>query len=101
MCLRHDIMRLVSLALSLCLTALPLAAQSPTYDLVIRSGRIIDGTGSPWYSGDLGIRDGRIVAIGRLEGAKAKRSWSIPGCRPRSSRASPPRSPVRAVPPHP
>jgi len=42
-----------------------LSAQSPTpaFDLVITDGRIIDGTGSPWYSGDLGIRDGKVVAI--------------------------------------
>ncbi|MBV8495909.1 MAG: D-aminoacylase [Gammaproteobacteria bacterium] len=38
------------------------------FDLVIIHGRIIDGTGSPWYSGDIGVRDGRIAAIGRLEG---------------------------------
>jgi dihydroorotase/N-acyl-D-amino-acid deacylase len=50
-----------------------LAAQSPAFDLVIRNGRIVDGTGSPWYAADVGIRDGRIAAIGRLEGAKAKR----------------------------
>jgi dihydroorotase/N-acyl-D-amino-acid deacylase len=42
-----------------------------TYDLIIRDGHIIDGTGSPWYSGDVGIRDGRIAAIGELSGASA------------------------------
>ena len=31
------------------------------YDVIIRNGRIIDGTGNPWFSGDLGIRDGRIA----------------------------------------
>jgi len=36
------------------------------FDLVITHGRIIDGTGSPWYSGDVGIRAGRIAAIGEL-----------------------------------
>jgi N-acyl-D-amino-acid deacylase len=56
-----------------------LRAQSPSFDLVIRNGRIIDGTGSPWYSSDLGIRDGRIAAIGRLEGAKAKRTVDASG----------------------
>ena len=56
-----------------------LRAQSASFDLVIRNGRIIDGTGSPWYSGDLGIRDGRIAAIGRLEGAKAKRTVDAAG----------------------
>ncbi|TLZ54714.1 MAG: D-aminoacylase [Gammaproteobacteria bacterium] len=45
------------------------------FDLVIVHGRIIDGTGSPWYSGDLGIRDGRIAAIGILE--KAARARTI------------------------
>jgi dihydroorotase/N-acyl-D-amino-acid deacylase len=36
------------------------------FDLVITNGHIIDGTGSPWYSGDVGIRNGRIAAIGNL-----------------------------------
>lgn len=46
-----------------------LAAQEDVYDVLIRNGRIIDGTGSPWYAGDVGIRGGRIVAIGTLSGA--------------------------------
>ena len=40
-----------------------------SFDLVIIHGRIIDGSGSPWYSGDIGIRDGRIAAIGTLAAA--------------------------------
>jgi N-acyl-D-amino-acid deacylase len=62
------------LLLSLIISAwLPgtLSAQQQQYDLFIRNGRIIDGTGSPWYAGDIGIRDGRIVAVGSLVGAKA------------------------------
>jgi dihydroorotase/N-acyl-D-amino-acid deacylase len=47
-----------------------LAAQQH-YDLIIQNGHIVDGTGSPWYAGDVGIRDGRIVAVGSLVGAKA------------------------------
>ncbi len=39
---------------------------SPNFDLVITNGHIIDGTGSPWYSADLGIRDGKVAAIGNL-----------------------------------
>jgi len=39
------------------------------YDVVIINGHIIDGTGSPWYSGQVGIRDGHIAAIGDLDGA--------------------------------
>src|ERR1041385_8988770 len=41
------------------------------FDLVIRNGRIVDGTGSPWYSGDVAITAGRIAAIGRLGTVKS------------------------------
>ena len=60
--------RLVSFLL---LASVPaaLAAQEDVYDVLIRNGRIIDGTGSPWYAGDVGIRGGRIAAIGTLSGA--------------------------------
>ncbi len=43
------------------------------FDLIIENGHVIDGTGSPWYSADLGIRDGRIAAIGRLSALAAKK----------------------------
>jgi dihydroorotase/N-acyl-D-amino-acid deacylase len=36
------------------------------YDIIIRNGHVVDGTGSPWYAGDVAIRDGRIAAIGVL-----------------------------------
>src|ERR1041385_2433517 len=52
----------------------PLYAQTAPYDLIIRNGHIIDGTGSPWYSGDIGIRNGRIAAIGFFGAAQAKRT---------------------------
>ncbi|WP_263350319.1 hypothetical protein [Acidicapsa acidisoli] len=45
-------------------TATPDAAP---LDVVIVHGHIIDGTGSPWYSGDISIRAGRIAAIGNLK----------------------------------
>src|SRR5882757_8918055 len=54
------------------------AAAAP-YDLVITNGRIIDGTGSPWYSADLAIRDGKIAAIGHLAGAPARRTVDAKG----------------------
>jgi N-acyl-D-amino-acid deacylase len=57
-----------------------LIAQSPTqFDLVITNGHIIDGTGSPWYSGDLGIRDGKVAAIGNLSTAARKRTIDAAG----------------------
>lgn len=43
------------------------------YDVLIKNGRIYDGSGNPWYVGDLGIRGDRIAAIGNLEGATATR----------------------------
>src|ERR1022692_3701687 len=53
-------------------------AESP-FDLVITRGHIIDGTGSPWYSADIGIRDGRIAAIGNLSSAPRKRTIEAKG----------------------
>ena len=59
------------LALLSCSRAASTLAQERQYDLIIRNSRIIDGTGSPWYAGDVAIRDGRIAAIGFLVGAQA------------------------------
>lgn len=47
--------------------------ENAVYDMLIRNGRIVDGTGSPWYSGDVGIRDGRIASIGHLANAQSQR----------------------------
>jgi N-acyl-D-amino-acid deacylase len=54
-------------------------AQSAPFDIVIAHGRIIDGTGSPWYSGDIGIRGGRIAAIGNLTGSARTRTIDAHG----------------------
>ena len=48
------------------------AAPVPSYDIVIRNGHVIDGSGSPWYAADIAIKDGRIAAIGRLGDVDAK-----------------------------
>jgi dihydroorotase/N-acyl-D-amino-acid deacylase len=50
-----------------------------SFDLVITNGHIIDGTGSPWYSGDLGIRDGKVAAIGNLSASPRKRTIDAAG----------------------
>jgi N-acyl-D-amino-acid deacylase len=42
------------------------------YDLVITNARIIDGTGNPWFRGDIAIIDGRIVKVGRIQNPVAK-----------------------------
>jgi len=41
------------------------------YDIVIRGGRVIDGTGAPWFYADVGVRDGRIATVGDLGEAAA------------------------------
>lgn len=52
---------------------------APAFDIVITNGHIIDGTGSPWYSGDIGIRAGHIAAIGDLSAAARKRTIDAHG----------------------
>jgi N-acyl-D-amino-acid deacylase len=54
-------------------------ANDAPFDLVITNGHIIDGTGSPWYLGDIGIRDGRIASIGNLSAATRKRTVDVKG----------------------
>ena len=59
----------------------PLGSREPalSFDIVITNGRIIDGTGSPWYSGDIGIRDGKISSIGNLSDAPRARTIDAGG----------------------
>jgi N-acyl-D-amino-acid deacylase len=53
--------------------ALSARAQSPGYDLVIRNGRIVDGTGSPWYRGDVALRGDSVARIAsRIDGPAAR-----------------------------
>src|SRR6202162_1328307 len=66
-------------ALSAWLLCAPAFAGDAPFDLIIANGHIIDGTGSPWYSADVGIRDGRIAAIGRLGLASAQRRTAAAG----------------------
>ena len=52
--------------------ALFATAYAGEYNLLIKNARVIDGSGNPWFRSDIGIRDGRIAAIGKLGDAKAK-----------------------------
>ena len=75
----HTAHLIAAIALSLAASS-SLPAQSPAaFDLVITNGHIIDGTGSPWYSGDVGIRDGKVAAIGNLTAASRKRTIDAAG----------------------
>ena len=55
------------------------SALAQKFDVIIRNGHIVDGTGSPWYEGDVGIRNGRIAAMGRLTNAQAKQTIDARG----------------------
>ena len=44
----------------------------PPFDLIIRNATIIDGARTPRFAGDIGVRDGRIAQVGRLDGERAE-----------------------------
>src|SRR5580704_17184832 len=70
----HRALLLLILLATSCTSWAQTLALTPAFDLVISNGHIIDGTGSPWYSGDIGIREGRIAAIGNLAAAPRRRT---------------------------
>ena len=62
----------VALAVLLAAALAVPSAQAPAYDLVLRGGRIVDGTGNPWFLGDVGVKDGKIAAVGRVTGTAVR-----------------------------
>ena len=60
-----------ALACLVCATVGRAQAPPPTFDIVVRHGTVIDGSGHPRYDADIGIRNGFIAAIGDLAGASA------------------------------
>src|SRR6516162_3081855 len=65
--------------LRLLLLLAPLAAWSADFDIVIRNGRVIDGSGSPSIQADVAVKNGRIAAVGQLADASAARSIDAKG----------------------
>ena len=61
------------------LTLLTAQADEPEYDLLIRGARIVDGTGNPWFHGDVAVKGERIAAVGRVPAGKANREIIAPG----------------------
>ncbi len=80
---RTSVISLLGLLLSIGSSA-PGRAEEP-YDLLLKAGRVVDGTGAPWYVADVAVRDGRIAAIGRFGSTGARRTvdaaglWIAPG----------------------
>lgn len=64
----------ISLGLGIALIAGSLHGQAPSYDLIIRNARVVDGTGSPWYRSDVGIRGDEIATIARRIDAPSTRT---------------------------
>ncbi len=77
--------RFYVLLLALSLVAAPgmLARRDLTsvlaYDLVITNARIVDGSGNPWFRADVGIKDGRITRIGRIDSSQASKTIDAKG----------------------
>ena len=69
---------LLALLLAACAGTSAMAADE-AYDILIRQGRIVDGTGNPWFVGDVAVRGDRVVAIGRNLKATAKREIDARG----------------------
>jgi dihydroorotase/N-acyl-D-amino-acid deacylase len=67
-------MRFAALGAALLVASIVFAgAQQESYDLIIHDGRVIDGTGNPWFHADVGVRGKKVVAVGDLSQASAKR----------------------------
>ena len=49
------------------------------FDIVIRGGRVMDGTGNPWFYGDIAVKDGKIAAMGRIDPETGQRAISARG----------------------
>ena len=74
-----EVAALLAVAALLTLPVTGAAQDTSTFDLLVRGGRVLDGTGNPWFRADIGVRDGRILAIGTLEGATAARTIDATG----------------------
>ena len=59
--------------------AAPSNTDSTVYDLVIAGGRVFDGSGNPWFYGDVAVRGGRIARVGRLDSVRAARRIDAKG----------------------
>jgi N-acyl-D-amino-acid deacylase len=54
-------------------------AAAADYDILIRNARVVDGSGNPWFRADVGVRDGKIVDVGRLRNRSAFREIDAAG----------------------
>jgi N-acyl-D-amino-acid deacylase len=72
-------MRVSLIFISVFLLAVTIPSFSQEYDILLTEGKIIDGSGNSWFYGDVAIKDGKIVAIGKLSGDKATTVLNVKG----------------------
>lgn len=77
---QRRVINLIAILLLLFVMRVPTSdgADSPAFDLVLRNGRVVDGTGNPWFYGDVAIKGDRIAAVGRIVG-KGEREIDVAG----------------------
>lgn len=68
---------LIGMVIGLILTVSLCLGQEPVYDLILAGGRVVDGSGAPWFRGDVGIIGDRIASVGNLAKATAKRRIDV------------------------
>jgi dihydroorotase/N-acyl-D-amino-acid deacylase len=72
-------MKRLGIILAALTMALPEFQQVEVYDIIIMNGRIVDGSGNPWYYGDVAIRGDRIAKVGRIGPSRARRRINARG----------------------
>lgn len=71
--------KILGLSFRLVIICLPVLCTAQKYDMVLRDGKIIDGSGNPWYYGDVAVANGKIVAIGKIDDTDAKKILNVSG----------------------
>ncbi len=66
-------------ALTILLSGRQASTSSAEFDLIVSRGRIVDGTGNPWFEADLAVKDGRIAEIGRIDSSRAAKTIDAKG----------------------
>lgn len=63
----------MKLLFTFCLAIMGFVVQAQTYDLIILNGKLVDGSGNPWYYADVAIQNGKVVRVGNLKDATSKK----------------------------